>query len=69
MNTPRRWKVVFMNFAVVFPTLQFNVHVIAPWLAGLPTSVRDVLLVLLMCIVLSFAIPKANQIFETWLRR
>lgn len=36
-----------MNFAVVFPSLQFNVHVIAPRLAGFSVFVRDVPLVLL----------------------
>ena len=69
MNAPRRWKVVLVNFCVVFPTLQAHTRFIAPLLADLPALLRDVLMVVLMCIVLSYAIPKANRYLGSWLLR
>ena len=69
MTVPRRWKVVLVNFAVVFPTLQATTRFIAPRLSDLHSLVRDALMVILMCIVLSYAIPMANRRLEAWLHR
>jgi antibiotic biosynthesis monooxygenase (ABM) superfamily enzyme len=69
MNAPRPWKIVLVNFAVVFPTLQSITHFIAPRLSDLPVLAREALVVFLMCIVLSYAIPKANRYLASWLVR
>ncbi len=69
MNAPRRWKVVLVNFVVVFPTIQAIARFATPWFADWPVLARDVLIVVLMCIVLSYAIPKANRYWGDWVHR
>ncbi len=69
MNAPKRWKTIAVNFAVVFPALQFCTRFITPVLNGLPGVLREAVMVLFMCILLSVAVPAANKHLAAWLQR
>lgn len=69
VKVPRRWKAVLVNFSVVFPSLQGITRFIAPWLSDLPGLAREGLMVLLMCLVLSYGIPKMTRALGDWMYR
>lgn len=66
---PRRWKLIALTFAIVFPTVEVLTRGVAPHLGFLHPLVRDVVVVGTMCTVLSYALPAAQARWQGWLRR
>lgn len=61
MPKPLWWRTLLVTFLVVFPTVEFFNRVVGPSLPPLPWLVRDVVMVLAMCVVLGNALPYANR--------
>jgi len=58
-----------VTFLVVFPTVEFFNRVVGPSLPPLPWQVRDMVMALALCVVLSNALPLVNRRLERWLSR
>lgn len=58
-----------VTFAVVFPTVELLNRGILPFLDPMYFLLRDVLMVSCMCVVLSYALPWALQVYRPWLSR
>ena len=66
--TQPRWKTISINFLAVFPLLQILTRYVAPFLGWMPALLKDALLVVIMCIDLSFILPILNRFFARFNR-
>ncbi len=58
----KKLKTVIVNFAVVYPTLTLLQALLLPLLEWLPLHARQAVLVLVMCVVLTFAMPLVQRL-------
>jgi redox-sensitive bicupin YhaK (pirin superfamily) len=61
-----RWKRIMVSFIVVYPTLFILTHGVAARLNWLPSWLQEVFMVILMCTVLSYAVPALTKLLSVW---
>jgi len=61
VQPPRKWRQVLVNFVVVYPCVMVFTRLIAPELALIPEPLRSIIMVLGMCIILTYALPVVSR--------
>jgi antibiotic biosynthesis monooxygenase (ABM) superfamily enzyme len=69
-KAPPRWRMTFLSWMGIYPTVAFLLTFIAPHLEFLPSILRIAVITILVAILMSYVImPRMTRWFGWWLRR